>query len=132
MDRTNSLVSPIGREDFFCLPSRIASGLHSPHVVSIRRRIRVRIRERTWLYLFTSIASTEFWKRKIIERAVYIMEEEVSEANAERMVGNEGFQEVDTEREYDDFFQMEQSLGSEEEKHYEEEEWEEEIKPGRL
>lgn len=60
------------------------------------------------------------------------MEEEVSEANAERMAGNEGFQEVDTEREYDDFFEMEQSLGSEEEKHYEEGEWEEEIKPRRL
>lgn len=74
----------------------------------------------------------EFWKRKIIERAVYIMEEEVSEANAERMARNEKFQEVDTEREYryGDFFDVEQSLGSEEEKPYVE--WEEEIKPRRL
>lgn len=61
------------------------------------------------------------------------MEEEVRAANAERMMGNEKFQEVDTEREYRyDFFEMEQSLGSEEEKPCEEGEWEEEEKPRRL
>lgn len=78
-----------------------------------------------------SIASTESWKRKIIERAVYIMEGEIREANAERMTGNEKFQ-VDTEREYryDDFFEVERSLSSEEEKLCEERE--EEKKPRRL
>lgn len=58
------------------------------------------------------------------------MEEEVREANAERMTENEKFQEVDAEWEYryDDFFEAEQSLGSIEEKPYEEGEWEEEEK----
>lgn len=83
--------------------------------------------------------SGESRKRKIIERAVYIMVEEAREANAERMAGNERFQEVDTEWEYryDDFFDAEQSLGSEEEEEEEEEpcdkrEWEEEAKSCRL
>jgi len=82
----------------------------------------------------TSIASTESRKREIIERAVYIMEEELREVNAERMTGVEKLQEVDTEQEYsyDDFFEVEQSLDSEEEKPYEEREWEEEKKPRRL
>lgn len=64
------------------------------------------------------------------------MEEEIREANAERMTGSVKFQEVDTEREYryDDFFEVEQSLDSEEEKLCEEmeEEWEEEKKSRRL
>lgn len=81
-----------------------------------------------------SIASTESWKRKIIERAVYIMEGEIREANAGRMTENEKFQEVDTERDYryDDSFEAEQSLGSKEEKLYEEEDWDEEEDSRRL
>lgn len=86
----------------------------------------------TWLYLCMSIASTESWKRKIIERAVYIMEGEIREANAEKMTENEKFQEVHTEQEYkyDDFFEAEQSFGSEEDQLFEERE--EEGKPRRL
>lgn len=75
------------------------------------------------------------WKRKIIERAVYVMAREIREANAERMTGNEKFQEIDAEREYryDDFFEAEQSLESEEEKLREEREGgEEEGEPRRL
>ncbi|XP_018315857.1 WD repeat-containing protein 63 [Mycetomoellerius zeteki] len=58
------------------------------------------------------------------------MEEEIYEANVERME-NGKFQEIDTEYEYryDDFFEVEQSLDSEEEKPFEEREWEEEKKP---
>lgn len=61
------------------------------------------------------------------------MEEEIYEANVERME-NGKFQEIDTEYEYryDDFFEVEQSLDSEEEKPFEEREWEEEKKPRRL
>lgn len=141
MDRGSSLVSPIAHEDFFCLSSRIAftarridSYAHYVHVRTyIRTYVSMNVRG-TWLYLCMSIASTESWKRKIIERAVYIMEGEIREANAERMTENEKFQEVDTEWEYryDDFFEAEQSLGSEEEKLSEEREWEEERKPRRL
>lgn len=56
------------------------------------------------------------------------MDEEVHEENAEEILGDEKFQENDTEREYrynDDFFEVGQSFDSEEEEPCEEREWEE-------
>ncbi|XP_011881910.1 PREDICTED: WD repeat-containing protein 63-like [Vollenhovia emeryi] len=53
------------------------------------------------------------------------MEKEIREADAEGTTRNEKLQEVDTVREYDDFFEVEQSLDSAEEKSDEEREWKE-------
>ncbi|XP_025074434.1 WD repeat-containing protein 63-like [Pogonomyrmex barbatus] len=63
------------------------------------------------------------------------MEEEVREANAERMSDSEKFSEIGTEREYrynDNFFKVEQPPNSKEEELYEETEWEEEEIPPTL